>query len=80
MDESRYRYEQVTATLEGEVRRQLDRANAMRSTEAGEQYRAYAFGVYLAWEAITRDTFGSHVADAKRFVDLIEGNDITGEA
>lgn len=76
MDTSRYSYEQVTATLASEVQRQLDRALAMRSLEASEQYRDYAFGVYLAWEAITRDTFGSHVADAKRFVDLIEGNDI----
>jgi hypothetical protein len=74
MDASRYSYERVTTTLMSEVQQQLDRANGMRSIEASAVYRDYAFGVYLAWEAITRDTFGSHVADAKRFVDLIEGN------
>jgi len=63
-------YDELTRAVETEINRQLDKANTASDMELRKR-REYAFGVYLAWEAILRlHPAERHVEDAQRLREL----------
>jgi hypothetical protein len=73
MSKSQWTYEEVTAAVEDEIRLQLRKDSSASSEAARSTYRDYAFGAYLAWEAITRTCVSEHrFADARRFDNMVE--------
>jgi hypothetical protein len=59
-------YDELTRAVETEIERQLDKANTASDMELRKRHE-FAFGVYLAWEAIVRLHPGERqVDDAQR--------------
>ncbi|TCG04716.1 hypothetical protein BZM27_38970 [Paraburkholderia steynii] len=73
MSKSQWTYEEVTGAVEDEIRLQLRKADSALSEASRSTYRDYAFGAYLASEAITRTCLSEHrFADARRFGNMVE--------
>ncbi|BCG03952.1 hypothetical protein PPGU19_085200 (plasmid) [Paraburkholderia sp. PGU19] len=63
-------YDELTHAAETEIKRQIDKANTTSDIELRKRHE-YAFGVYLAWEAILRlHPAERHDEDAQRLRQL----------
>lgn len=54
MDTQSWGYKELTAAVEAEIARQLQKAHDAPSEVMRRSYRDYAVGAYFAWEAIMR--------------------------
>ncbi|MBP0595283.1 hypothetical protein J8I87_37670 [Paraburkholderia sp. LEh10] len=72
MSKSQWTYEEVTTAVEEEIKLQLREAELTMSEVTRNTYRHYAFGAYLAWEAVTRTCLTERrFADARRLGDVV---------
>ncbi|MBN3760580.1 hypothetical protein [Burkholderia sp. Ac-20365] len=63
-------YDELMRAAETEIKRQLDKANTASDMELRKRHE-YAFGVYLAWEAIMRlHPAERHAEDAQKLREL----------
>ncbi|CAN7758744.1 hypothetical protein [Paraburkholderia sp. SIMBA_054] len=73
MSKSLWTYEEVTAAVEEEIKLQLRKADSALSVVTRGTYRDYAFGAYLAWEAVTRTCLTEQrFAEARRLANMVE--------
>ncbi|SIT51069.1 conserved hypothetical protein [Paraburkholderia piptadeniae] len=71
--------EEVTAAVEEEIRLQLRKADSALSEVTRNTCRDYAFGAYLAWEAVTRTCLTEQrFSEARRIGNLVEFPDSDG--